>query len=150
MSTNFRSTTKGQKKNTLEEDLHPKQQVNVACELFCFATLADTNTCTLYTDLTGKFSMQSFQGHQYIFCAYAYNANTILIHPLKTREAVDQEKVFREIYGYLQSKGFALELHIIDNKSSIIIENFVKNVERIKMKFVESDTHCVNATERAI
>ena len=86
---NFRSTTKQEKEITLEEDLHPPQEVNAACELFCFTTLADTNTGTIYTDLTGRFPVQSFQGHQYIFCTYVYDANAILVCPLKSRETID-------------------------------------------------------------
>lgn len=79
-----------------------------------------------------------------------YDNNAILVRLLKSREAIDQEVVFREIYGYLQSKGFAPELHVMDNKSSTIIENYIKNEEKIKMQFVEPNMHHVNGAERAI
>ena len=40
-----------------------------------------------YTDLTVKYSYQSSWGHQYIFVFYDYDANSILSHPLKTRQS---------------------------------------------------------------
>ena len=69
---------------------------------------------------------------------------------MKSREAVDQEVVFKEIYTYLQAKGFAPELHVMDNESSSIIKNYVKNEQKVKLQFVEPNMHRVNAAERAI
>ena len=38
-----------------------------------------------YSDLTGKFRVQSDRGNNYIMVAYHYDANNILTAPLKNR-----------------------------------------------------------------
>ena len=81
--------------------MHPAQEANASCDLFCFAALADTNENTIYTDLTGKFPVRSHKGHQYIFVAYIYDANAILIRGMPNREAGTQVKAFQDIYKYL-------------------------------------------------
>eukprot|EP00957_Ditylum_brightwellii_P102335 7800467-Ditylum_brightwellii.AAC.1 len=38
---------------------------------------------TVYTDLTGKFSVTSTSGAQYMLIAYDYDSNAIIARPLK-------------------------------------------------------------------
>ena len=73
------STSKKIKTYTLENDMCPAQEENATCNLYCFAALANTNENTIYSDLTGKFTVRSHKGHKYIFAAYIYDANAILI-----------------------------------------------------------------------
>ena len=40
-----------------------------------------------YIDLTGRFPHQSSRGNKYVFVAYKYNKNAILVEPMKNREA---------------------------------------------------------------
>ena len=40
-----------------------------------------------YTDRTGRFMYQSSRGHNYVMVSYDYDANSILVYPLKIREA---------------------------------------------------------------
>ena len=48
-------------------------------DMFCFAALAAANTGTMYTDLTGAFPIRSFKNMQYIFVAYIYDLNAIIV-----------------------------------------------------------------------
>ncbi len=59
--------------------MSPTQEVCSLQEMFCFAALPDANTCTMYTDLTEAFPVRSFKNMQYIFVAYIYDLNTIIV-----------------------------------------------------------------------
>ena len=61
------------------DDMEPKQESKATCELFCFATLANINSVTIYTDLLRKFLTRSNKGHQFILMTYVANVNTILV-----------------------------------------------------------------------
>jgi hypothetical protein len=47
----------------------PQQEACSMQDMFCFAALANANTGTIYTDLTGAFPVRSFKNMQYIFVA---------------------------------------------------------------------------------
>ena len=53
--------------------------------MFCHAALAETVTGTIYTDLPGRFPVQSVRNIQYMFVCYVYEANSILVRPMKSR-----------------------------------------------------------------
>ena len=58
----------------------------------CFAMLSPAlENCNkkglTYTDQTGRFIFQSPRGNQYVFTLYNYDANAILVHAIKDREA---------------------------------------------------------------
>ena len=66
------------------DDMNPTQE---ACTLvndnmFCYAMLADKNEGTVYSNLTGKFPVQSFEGHLYVFVCYVYSAKAIVMRPM--------------------------------------------------------------------
>jgi hypothetical protein len=48
-------------------------------DVFCFAALADVITGTIYTVITGAFPVRSFRSMQYVFVAYIYNLNAIIV-----------------------------------------------------------------------
>ena len=45
-------------------------ETNEANNIFCFASLADKQTGTMYTDQTGALPVRSLDGMQYFFIAY--------------------------------------------------------------------------------
>jgi hypothetical protein len=65
--------------------MSPTQEVCCLQEMFCFAALADANTGTMYTDLTGDFPIRSFKNMQYIFVAYIYDLNAIIAQRMPSR-----------------------------------------------------------------
>ena len=69
-------STRSVREQTLEarqivDDMQPQQEVCTAIdnEMFCFAALADQNENTIYSNLAGRFPVQSFSGMNYIFIA---------------------------------------------------------------------------------
>ena len=107
--------------NEMGHDQYPKQESNAACKLFCFAALDNTIKDTFYSDLTGKFSVRSHKGNQYIFITYVYDANAILIRAMSNHEADTQVKAFKDIYAYLKQRNFNPVLHVMDNECSQLV-----------------------------
>ena len=86
-------------KNELGTDIAPCHDAAAQCEVFCFGALADANERTLYTDLTCKFPIRSYNGNQYIFLAYVYDLNAIIVRSMKSRETTDMQAEFKEVYS---------------------------------------------------
>ena len=63
--------------------MHPTEERNADCEMFCFASLAEEFNNTIYSDATGKFTIPSFHGNRYVMVVYVYHANAILVRPMK-------------------------------------------------------------------
>ena len=62
------------------KNMFPTEHVCSATEdeMFCYAFIGDTHKDTIYSDLTGRFPVQSYEGMNYIFVAYVYKLNAIL------------------------------------------------------------------------
>jgi hypothetical protein len=129
--------------------MHPTQQVCSTIDMFCFATLADANKGTMYTDLTGRFPVMSFKGNQYLFVAYLYDRNAIIIRPMKSRKDEDMVTAFQEIIEYLDSRNAKPTLNVMDNECSKTVKAYITKND-IGIQFVEAHNHRVNAAERAI
>ena len=65
--------------------MNPPQQLCTAIDdsMHCFAVLGDMTNRKIYTDLCGRFPVQSFRGMQYIFVA-CIKSNSILMRPMKS------------------------------------------------------------------
>jgi hypothetical protein len=75
-----------------DDHMFPQQEICAMQDVFCFATLANTITGTLYTDITGTFPVRSFKSMQYIFIAYVYDLNAIIVHAMPScTDASDNE-----------------------------------------------------------
>ena len=69
----------------------------------CFYTIYDLAKETkTYTDLTGKFPNQSSKGNNYIFVAYNYDGNAILVEPISNRNADTIVLAWEKIHSRLQ------------------------------------------------
>ncbi len=110
-------------------DMNPQEQACSANEdeMFCFAMLADANENTLYSDLTGQFPVRSYSGMQYIFVAYVYSKNAILIRPMPSRSDQSMLDAFNNIYLTLESTNGKPRLHVLDNECSKAVQKFIKS-----------------------
>ena len=66
-----------------DSSMNPTQENLKENDIFCFTVIANVQERTLYTDLTGKFPVRSYSGMQYIFLAYDYKTNSILVRAIK-------------------------------------------------------------------
>jgi hypothetical protein len=115
-------------------------------ELLCFAVLGDRNEDTIYSDLTGRFPVQSCEGMEYIFVAYVYKLNTILLRLMKSRETPAMIEAFISVYAHLEDNGHTLKLHVMDNECSRAIQELLTKKDTALQK-VEAINHKVNAAE---
>ena len=71
-----------------------------------------------YSDLTGKFPVQSDRCNNYILVAYHYDAKNILTIPLKNRTVPCILSGITKIHNKLRKRGLTPKLHIMDNEVS--------------------------------
>ena len=95
-------------------------------EMFVYAALADNINGVMYSDHTGRFPVESYWGMQYIFIAYIYDDNVILIGPMKNRTDACMVAIFKEIYEYSKERKCKPKLHVMDNKCSKAVQTFIK------------------------
>jgi hypothetical protein len=118
-------------------------------DVFCFAMIANANTGTMYTDLTGSFPVRSFKNMQYIFVAYVYDLNAIIIRAMPTRTDTAMITAFKEVIKVLRTHGYHLALNVMDNKCSTAVERYIRS-EKINIQLVPPHNHQANAAEQAI
>jgi hypothetical protein len=117
--------------------------------MFCFAALADLNMGTMYTNLLGAFPICSFKSMQYIFVAYIYDLNAILVCTMPSKNNAAMITAFTNIIAALTACGYAPTLNVTDNKYSKTVEAYIKST-KLDIHLVPPHNHCVNATERTI
>ena len=148
--------TRNQQKEILDarrevNDMNPPQEACPAIEdnMFCFAMSADQNEGTVYSNLTGKFPVQSFEGYLYLFVCYVYSKNAIIMQPMKDWTDDCMVKTFQDVYKILNQQNCAPKLHVLDNKCSKAVQAFIQN-KQTNIQLVEPHNHWVNAAETAI
>ena len=131
------------------DDMNPKEEMCHTQDMFCFAALADTNTGTMYTDLTGQFPVRSYKNMVYIFVAYIYDINAIISVPMPSRNDSAMVTAFQTVFAQLKERGYTPTLNIMDNECSKAVEAYIKK-EKVNIQLVAPHNHRVNASERAI
>jgi len=133
------------------DDMDPTEQVCSTLEdqMFCFAMLVDSIEGTIHSNLPGRFLVQSYTGKNYIFVAYIYKINAILIRSRKNRSDGSMIEAFREVYDYLQSKHLHPKLHVLDSECSQAVKIYIRS-QNTDIQLVEPHNHRVNAAETAV
>jgi hypothetical protein len=80
-----------------------QQEAYAMHDMFCFAALANANSSTMYTDLTGAFPVRSFKNMQYIFVAYIYDLNAIIVRPMSSRNDASFIAALSDIFDVLRT-----------------------------------------------
>ncbi len=124
----------------------PQQEACSMQDMFCFAALANANTRTMYTNLTGSFPVRSFKNMQYIFVAYVYDLNAIIVHAMPTRTNAAMITALKEVNGVLRTRGYSPALNVMDNKCSTAVEQYIC-LEKINIQLVPLHNHHANAAE---
>jgi hypothetical protein len=114
---NIRSTSKA----SIETQQSPDIDLGTKTHLV-YAVVADQGQ--LYTDLTGKFPVQSRKGNSYVMLCYIYDCNYVKVVPMKSRSASDWVKAYGSIHQELRVKGFKPRLQTLDNEASTALKNF--------------------------
>ena len=114
--------------------------------MFVYAALADNINGVIYSDLSGRFPVESYWGMQYIFIAYIYDENVILMRPMKNWTDACMVSVFKDIYEYSKERKCKPKLQVIDNECSKAVQKFIKEQE-VPIQLVEPGKNRVNAEE---
>ena len=118
-------------------------------EIFWCAVIGYSHKNTIYSDLTGRFPIQSYKGMNYIFVAYVYKLNAILLRFMKSREDASMLEAFTSVYTELETVGHKPKLHVLDNECSRAVQKLlIKKVTA--RKNVESHNHRVNTAEPVV
>ena len=102
-----------------------------------------------FSDLTGRFPIQSNCGANYIFVHYDYDSNAILVRPLCNRSAHEIQQVFTSVHAYLVARGLCPRLHTLDNEASTSLKEFL-TAEHVEYQLVPPHIHRRNSAKRAI
>ena len=96
-------------------------------------TLATINTIVPFTaktmaygDLTGSLSYTSSRGAKYLFIMYDYDANAILVHTLKTKQAHEIKQAWLTLSNRVMRHGHILQHYVLDNKCSHELKHAIK------------------------
>ena len=83
-------------------------------------------THKIYTDQTGKSPITSSRGNKYILTMYVYDANAILVSPLKSRSGSHILESYTKHVEHLTNIGYRLRFHWLDNDASASIKKYNK------------------------
>ena len=85
----------------------------------------------------------------YIFVAYVYKLNAILLRSMKSREDASMVEAFTIIYTKLEEAGHNPKIHVLDNEFSRAVQNFLIK-KGTAIQNVEAHNHKVNVAEPAV
>jgi hypothetical protein len=86
--------------------MFPQHQLCAMQDVFYFAALANAITGTRYTDITGAFPVRSFKSMQYIFVAYVYDLNAIIVCAMPYCTGASMVTAFTEVITILKAGGY--------------------------------------------
>jgi hypothetical protein len=122
----------------------PAKEICTAHDMFCFATLVRT-----YTNLPGAFLIRSFKFMQYIFVAYIYDLNAILVCAMPSKNNAAMITAFTKILATLAARGYKPTLNVTDNLCSKMVEAYIES-NKMDIHLVPPHNHCINAAECTI
>jgi hypothetical protein len=127
----------------------PAHKACVTQDMLCFAALADATTGTMYTDLTVAFPVRSFKNMQYIFIAYIYNLNAIIVRPMASCTNASFIAAITQVFNILWAQDYQPVLNIMDNKCSEVVEKHIR-ANKMTIQLVPPHNHHINAAKHAI
>ena len=146
---NVQSTKKRDDDHDTMHTPSPLEQGDRTHALYAATISYNQPTGKLYTNLTGRFPVQSSRGNKYILVAYNYDSNSIHVRPLKSRHDSDTIKAYQDIYDMLKQRGHKPQLHWLDNEASKALKTFIQK-EHTEYQLTPPHIHRRNAAERAI
>ena len=124
------------------DDMAPPEHCCTAIEndMYCFVITRGEDNNTIYSNLTGQFTVESFSGMNYILVVYVYKLNASLMVPIKSRKDEDMVADFTLIYQELQTYGHKPALQILDNEYSRAVKIYIRS-NHTEIQLVEPHNH---------
>ena len=111
--------------------------------------ITHSNKNKAYFDLTGAFPYVSSRGNKYIFILYDYDSNSILTHPLKSKNAGEIKQAWVYLHTKLRNSGLEPNTYIMDNEAANELKQAILKY-KITYQLTPPHIHRINAAERAI
>ena len=132
-----------------DDDVVPIDSVSHTNTPDIICTITSNQEIMTYMDLCGKFPYRSRSGNEYMLVSYNYQANAILVEPIKNKQAKTMTDAWRKMMKQFEHVGVKPTCCVIDNeKSEELIDAFSKY--KIGYKLVAPHTHRANKAERTI
>ena len=104
-------------KEELAADNFPKSPIpNIITNDVAYILINKKKLSTAYTDLTGRFPLQSSYGNQYMLIGYHYDANCIHGLPIKDRKSATLTTAWQHVHDLFTKTGVAPNIYVIDNE----------------------------------
>ncbi len=129
--------------------MFPAHKACAAQDMFSFAALADATAGTMCTDLTGAFPVRSFKNMIYIFVAYIYDLNAIIVRPMPFHTDTSFIAAFTKDFNVLWTRDYQLVLNVMDNECSKAVKKHIR-ANKMTIKLVPLHNHRINAAKRTI
>jgi hypothetical protein len=98
---------------------------------------------------TGAFPIQSFRNMQYVFVAYIYDHNAILVCAMPSKTDGAMIAAFMDILSNLNARGYSPMLNVMDNEFSNAAKVHIQS-NYMDINLVPPHNHRVNAAKCAI
>jgi hypothetical protein len=124
------------------DQMGPSHEACAVQDMFCFATLANAMLSMMYTNtnITGPFPVWSFKNMQYIFSAYIYNLNAIIMLPMSSRTDALFIATFSEVFAILCACEYQPALNMMDDECSKVVEKHIQ-ANKMDIQLVSPHTH---------
>ncbi len=86
---------------------------------------------------------------QYIFVAYVYDLDAIIVRAMPSRTDASMVIAFTKVIATLKSSGYMPALNVMDNECSAAVKKYIRS-EKITIQLIPPHNHRVSAAERAI
>ena len=71
---------------------------------------------------------------------YCYDANAILLRPIKKRTGNELSKTLEDVFDYLTERGYKLKFHIMNNKAAKNTMTIIQR-KKINLQLAPLDLH---------
>ena len=103
----------------------------------------------IFTDQPGLFPFTSTRGMNYIFLLYYHDSNTILVPPIKSRQADHLIEGYNACYAKLQTAGINPVLRKLNNEISNAMRAAI-TAKNLRYQLADTHDHHANPVDRAI
>ena len=103
----------------------------------------------IFTDQTGRFPLQSYQGNQYIMVLIRLVGISILVEAIQNRTPGEMIRAYQTLVDRLKECEIKPKLHILDNKCSIEFKKQMKT-NNMKYQLVPPHNHMQNISQKVV